>query len=593
MSTEVEQHVTGSRPAPVHAPLLGRHVDHPKVGPVAGDLIVSGWALSSDGPCRRVAAVSNRIVVGHVRPDRRREDITTAFPETPGSDRCGFRLRIPALIAGYLRELEIVADTPDGTAAHIWTIALSGAEGRATDTAQTSQSPRAPRWRRRRRERQDDSVPGDSAPGDSSPAAPETSLAAPPAGVHPLLPSELRIVALISAFNEGDMIGWVIDHLAANRVHSYLIDDGSTDDTVEVAKQRLGRGLLGLEETGRETDARTSWRRILERKVDLARELGADWYLHHDADEIRESPFPGLSLAEAICWVDRLGYNALDFRVFNFRPVDDLFRPGQDPRAHLTRWEDPAEYDRRQRKGWKAGSPDIVLADGGHDAQFESRRVFPIRFLLRHYPIRSPAHGRRKVFGERQNRFVQAETGIGWHRQYDSFLYGDPTFLWNPAQLRAFDLDQLRLEALIEAGAHAAERTPDASDPARPVPEVAHDEARGHLDVVSPAVISGWAAVPADDADAIEVDLWDGNRHLATVRADGYRPDLEEVGFGGGAGGFRLRPPGSLLDGNAHWIWATIAGTGTPLARCPLVLQSNGRLSMGQGSVQPAGEPLC
>jgi hypothetical protein len=38
---------------------------------------------------------------------------------------------------------------------------------------------------------------------------------------------------------------------------------------------------------------------------------------------------------------------------------------------------------------------------------------------MKHYPIRSQAHGERKVFTERANRWNEAERSLGWHRQYD------------------------------------------------------------------------------------------------------------------------------------------------------------------------------
>ena len=41
-------------------------------------------------------------------------------------------------------------------------------------------------------------------------------------------------------------------------------------------------------------------------------------------------------------------------------------------------------------------------------ARFPGRKVFPIQFLLRHYPIRSQRHGETKVFTERKPRFLES-----------------------------------------------------------------------------------------------------------------------------------------------------------------------------------------
>ena len=56
----------------------------------------------------------------------------------------------------------------------------------------------------------------------------------------------IRVVAIISTFNEGDVIGHVIRHLVDNGVEVYVIDNHSTDDTVAEAKKWLGRGVLDI-----------------------------------------------------------------------------------------------------------------------------------------------------------------------------------------------------------------------------------------------------------------------------------------------------------------------------------------------------------
>jgi hypothetical protein len=270
----------------------------------------------------------------------------------------------------------------------------------------------------------------------------------------------LRVVALISAFNEGDIISSVIGHLVENGAEVYLLDNHSNDDTVDQARQWLGRGLIHIElfppDAATEPEAATAydWTAILRRKEELARELGADWYMHHDADEIRESPWPGLSLTEAIGWVDGLGYNCIDYNLFNFRPVDDGFRQGSDPRSYFRLYEEGAEFDRMQLKTWKnTGAPVSLVPSGGHQASFEGRRVFPIPFLLLHYPIRGQTHGTQKVFAERKNRFLEREREQGWHVQYDRFEEETHTFLRDPAELKLFDLDQARLECMLPGNA--------------------------------------------------------------------------------------------------------------------------------------------
>ncbi|HVS02927.1 MAG TPA: glycosyltransferase family 2 protein [Thermoanaerobaculia bacterium] len=282
----------------------------------------------------------------------------------------------------------------------------------------------------------------------------------------------MRVVAIISAFNEGDIIAPVLEHLVDQGVEVYLIDNLSTDDTVEQARRWEGRGLIGVErfppDAPGEADPSAlpyDWTAILLRKEQLARELEADWFIHHDADELREPPWPGATLRDAIAWVDGLGYNAISFRLLNFVPVDEGFRQGVDPSAHFTYFEEGKDYDRLQVKCWKNQGQAVALAPkAGHDVSFPGRRVFPVPFLLRHYPIRSSEHGRRKVFAERKGRFTAAERAKRWHIQYDAVADDAHRFLGDPTDLTLYSGDHVRLETLLdsEATREARQRAADA-----------------------------------------------------------------------------------------------------------------------------------
>ncbi len=269
--------------------------------------------------------------------------------------------------------------------------------------------------------------------------------------------SPFRVIALISAYNEGDIISQVIGHLSENGVETYLLDHHSTDDTVERARTWLGKGLIGIETFPEDAGLPTNlsgvfaWKEILRRKERLAMELGANWYIHHDADEVRESPFPGTTLAEGLRWVDSLGYNCVDFELYNFWPTDEDWQPGvSDPRTHFKYFERPAPYDRLQRKCWRAGDSPVDLTEfGGHDVAFTARRIFPIRFVLRHYRIRSTDHGRRKIRTERIARFDSEERAHGWHVQYDE-LAEQTSLIRDSNTLQRFDIDEERLRLLLE-----------------------------------------------------------------------------------------------------------------------------------------------
>jgi hypothetical protein len=185
---------------------------------------------------------------------------------------------------------------------------------------------------------------------------------------------------------------------------------------------------------------------IVRRKAQIASELDSDWFINHDADEFRESPWPHLTLRDAIGRVDALGFNAIDFQSLDFWPVDDRFTAGDDVRAAFTHYSEGAAYDRLQIRCWKktTGTPVDLESSGGHDTQFPGRKVFPVRFISRHYPIRNQAHGERKVFEERRGRFLETERARGWHVQYDAMQEGG-SFIRDRSTLTLYDPDAVRV----------------------------------------------------------------------------------------------------------------------------------------------------
>jgi len=296
----------------------------------------------------------------------------------------------------------------------------------------------------------------DMAPGDATPAA-----------TSPKTLETFKVTAIISAYNEGDVIYHVIGDLIQQGASVYLLDHRSTDNTVSEASKWLGKGLLHIEtypddaHYAEENKTRYIWRDILKRKAELAAQLDADWFIHADADEFRESPWPGLTLREAIYIVDRLGYNAIDFELLNFRPVDNSFVPGKDVRQFLHHYEGCEDYNARQVKAWKnLHMPVDLVTSGGHDINFEGRRVFPIRFIHRHYPIRSQQHGLQKVFRQRKNRFCEAERSMAWHIQYDHILDESHNFIYDPAGLTLYNGEEVRTRLLTDGARQKKEDSP-------------------------------------------------------------------------------------------------------------------------------------
>ncbi|HEU4931631.1 MAG TPA: hypothetical protein VFT48_06095, partial [Pyrinomonadaceae bacterium] len=75
---------------------------------------------------------------------------------------------------------------------------------------------------------------------------------------------------------------------------------------------------------------------------------------------------------------------------------------------------------------------------GGHEIRFNGRRAYPFRFLLKHYPVRSQAHGEKKIFRERKARWFPKERAGGWHTHYDH-IYDGHSFVRQIGDLKLFN----------------------------------------------------------------------------------------------------------------------------------------------------------
>jgi GT2 family glycosyltransferase len=137
-------------------------------------------------------------------------------------------------------------------------------------------------------------------------------------------------------------------------------------------------------------------------------------------------------LAAALEFAGERGANAVSFHVQTYAPVnDDWDRLHSLPPLSPNGPEDVFRYLLPEHvdhglphvKAWL--QPDGERVDlhtsGGHHVVFNNARVklFPLPFLLKHYPIRSQAHGERKVLVERLPRYLPAERKKNWHVQYD------------------------------------------------------------------------------------------------------------------------------------------------------------------------------
>lgn len=250
-------------------------------------------------------------------------------------------------------------------------------------------------------------------------------------------PPEFRVAAIMTAFNERDIIRPSIQRLISQGFEVYLLNNWSQDDTVELVEDLVGHGLLAIENypPGGRPEA-YEWSDLLRRVAEVAADLPHDWVVHHDVDQRRESPWPEHSFRDALFTAQSWGFNCVDHTILEFRPIDDAFVDGTEVSEHLEHFEIvPAAATAIHVQAWKNDGQLVdLVASGGHDAQFDGRSTMPFNLVLRHYPVRSQRHGDLKVFRDRKPRYRSDELNKGWHHHYARLRSGH-SFLYRPENL--------------------------------------------------------------------------------------------------------------------------------------------------------------
>ena len=233
----------------------------------------------------------------------------------------------------------------------------------------------------------------------------------------------MRIVVLMTVRNEEMYLDRCIRHLVSQGVEVCLIDNGSTDRTREIASAWLGKGVMRVEDIP--FNGQFELENILRNEERLAAEIDADWFMHHDADEIREAPTGYRNLAEGVADADRQGSNAINFDEYVFLPTSE--EEDYESADYVSEMKYYYFYEAaplRQLKLWKNSGQSINLTDsGGHRVKFGNIKVFHKSFIMRHYVFLSRAHANRKYS---TRRFPTNELARGWHRAREKYSKREP-----------------------------------------------------------------------------------------------------------------------------------------------------------------------
>ncbi|MDD3813708.1 MAG: ATP-binding cassette domain-containing protein [Desulfocapsaceae bacterium] len=261
-----------------------------------------------------------------------------------------------------------------------------------------------------------------------------------PSSAPVLVTEKKRVVALLAIRNEALYLPRCLEHLHQQGIETCVIDNDSCDESLAIAKQYLGRGVFRIER-----QPYTGYFDLVEQlriKEQLAAEIEADWFIHHDADEIREPP-PGFStLLAALIMVDQAGYNAVNFDEFVFLPVENDCEDSE-PSDFVARFRDYYFFSPQplhRVNAWKKqSSPVDLVSMAGHQVVFPKRNLYPEAFILRHYLALSRKHLLKKYGQERIYSPKEVEERQ-WHGARARF---DPSKVRLPRrqELKNFDND--------------------------------------------------------------------------------------------------------------------------------------------------------
>ncbi|PZO73933.1 MAG: hypothetical protein DI629_19200 [Mesorhizobium amorphae] len=257
--------------------------------------------------------------------------------------------------------------------------------------------------------------------------------------VAPALP---RPLAIIAAYNEADVIGEAVEDLIEQGCDVHVLDNQSTDGTADILRSLASRheGRLGTEVFPGNEHRAGDLHAILSRKEEIAQRNPGRWILHTDADDIRRSCFKGTNFARALEIARHCGANRVGYTMINFRPMAGDDPPDNSMRSFYRRFQfgdKPGHF--LKVATWFQGTEKVDLAgSGGHSVTFGGMRDFPYKLLLHHYPLRSAAHARRKIFVDREERWAAERATRGWHTHYDGLVPGD-AFAWDEASTHGYD----------------------------------------------------------------------------------------------------------------------------------------------------------
>jgi len=216
----------------------------------------------------------------------------------------------------------------------------------------------------------------------------------------------MKILAFTIVYDEEETIAMCIKNAREQGLDIIVIDNGCTDRTIEIVKDH------GVPVYKHKTEKYNVFE-VNKWAISKVREIGCDWFVLKDADEIFET-YDGRKVFEAVTEADKAGHNCMRFDMYEFWPtvIDDLaIKDFTERIQHYSYFGD------KHLKMIKNCAE--IGIDNPHRPRGQIRES-PERLVLKHYKFTSLEQGRKKV-RSRLNRYHYPRKGNGHSRQYNKF----------------------------------------------------------------------------------------------------------------------------------------------------------------------------
>lgn len=216
--------------------------------------------------------------------------------------------------------------------------------------------------------------------------------------------------AILCVRNEGMHIRRAISDFVNDGVDVIVIDNGSTDQTLDICSEFKGNGLLFTRNMP--WSGNFDLTQQLEIKNTIISQLRHDWIIHADADEWMHSSREGESLVDGITRISDCGFNVINFEEFVFLPKPNQISDPTSYKKQSLHYYYFAPRKKRLMRAWNRILNVNNASSGGHVLRGENINVAPESFILRHYIVLSYQHALDKYI---DREFSRRDLVKQWH----------------------------------------------------------------------------------------------------------------------------------------------------------------------------------